>query len=129
MIDLGERRRRIMRIDRDALLLKAERAQHARWIEGRKTARKVQPIPAMINLALKVGDHSLATWSSDPALRGMEPKEISAMIEALWGIACPPSTVAPKAWRMAREGKLLRNGNLYALPAEAAPLAEGSMQG
>jgi hypothetical protein len=57
----------------------------------------------------------------------MEPKDITAKIREQWWPDAPSQSVGPIAWRMwKKEGRLVKDGNLYSLPPNGDRVAPGS---
>jgi hypothetical protein len=76
-------------------------------------------VPEMI-LSVLLRPHLL----DDP---GMEPKDITAKIREKWWPDAPSQSVGPIAWRMwKKEGRLVKDGNLYSLPPSGERTKPGS---
>ncbi|MDO8324900.1 MAG: hypothetical protein Q7T23_18405 [Phenylobacterium sp.] len=71
----------------------------------------IPSVPEMI-LAVLLKPHLLG----DP---GMEPKDILARIREKWWPEAPSTSVGPIAWRMAKDGRLVKSGGAYSLPRKA----------
>jgi hypothetical protein len=51
----------------------------------------------------------------------MEPKEIAEWIRKRWWPEAPSTSVGPTAWRMWKEGRLIKEGAAYSLPKDETP--------
>jgi hypothetical protein len=57
-------------------------------------------------------------------LPGLKPKEITDKIRELWWPEAPTTSVSPIAWRMWRDGRLVKTDDVYSVPNEETPAGE-----
>ena len=79
--------------------------------DEKKLPRKPDGIPTMPDMITKV-------LRENP--EGLEPKDISAIIDRRWWPGVPVDGVGPIAWRMWKRGQLGKNDSRYMLPKEKA---------
>lgn len=100
-----------------------EAARQEAEVEKRKP-EGAPTVPEMI-LEVLLRPHLLG----DP---GLEPKAILAKIRERWWKDAPSASVGPIAWRMwKKEGRLVKDGNLYSLPPvgdRAPPGSDSNVQ-
>ncbi len=109
-----QERRRIDIVER----AEAEAARQEAELEKRKPDT-APTVPEMIHEIL-LRPHLL----DDP---GMEPKDILNEIRKRWWPDAPSTSVGPIAWRMwKKEGRLVKDGNLYSLPPHGDRAPPGS---
>lgn len=88
-----------------------------------KAPRKPKGIPTMYRMAcdiLRVSGSAGRPW--------LDAVEIANAIRERWWPNCEASFVQPQLWRLAKTGKLLKQGSRYALPSrghEKAPTDQG----
>ena len=80
--------------------------------------RKPEGIPTMPEMIMG----ALAEAAIDTG-QWMEPKEIVSVIRRRWWPDAPSTSVGPIAWRMAKEGRIKKQGGVYTVLANEAPSA------
>jgi hypothetical protein len=63
---------------------------------------------------------AVLTEASFQGRHALEPKEIVATIRQKWWPTVTPASVSPIAWRLAKEGRLHKDGSKYSLAREQA---------
>ena len=82
-------------------------------------SRKPQDAPPMAAM--------IATILLDSDGEPMEPKELLAEVRRRWWKSAPSTSVGPVAWRMAKDGQLIKEGQKYSLPKTAPSRPEGAV--
>jgi len=80
----------------------------------------IPTVPNMIMEALLV--------ASDNGMYGMEPSHVTAFIRDNYWPSVQSQNVAPTMWRMARDGKLTKNGSVYSLREIGLDFSEADHQ-
>jgi hypothetical protein len=124
----------IARLERSVGLLASERIKLVEALEAiissESNRSELDSLGAAeIVEALGHGDRSSSSLPSLPDLvvevlrsasligeQSLTPQEITARIRAKWSRSVAATSIGPIAWRMARDGRLVRDGGAYALP-------------
>jgi len=60
--------------------------------------------------------HKVVADAKEAGFDGLEPKVILAEIQRIWWPEATSESVGPIAWRMSKQGRLVKDGPVYSLP-------------